>query len=398
MAGQSDASWMLERIRPFWRRVCLGLVVAVSAGLVSTLDPLLMRHLIDRSLPERQLFGSLGTVMLIALCFIGRSGLGGLGGLLGYRVAQLLAQDLRVELLGHITTLSADWHERTLLGEKLSRIEQDIEQIAQFGADVVNSVVRSGVFFILNLAIMFSLNWRMTLSVLPLFPLFLWVRAQFRLKIQLRADRAQAEIGRAAGNLAEHLGAIPQIQILGAEDLRMARTVDAWTEVLGAQWVQRKTEIAFSVSITSVLALAILVVLGLGAREYLNGTLSLGGLVAFYAYVTRIFEPVSTAMELYSRSQRMLASARRVRDVMQTKTSVPDTGRLTAVPSPLLLGISCHDVSFKYPSTQPVLQKCLAPYWKPRARGVDRQERVRKIYAGASSHAYGGPRFRSGEP
>jgi ABC-type multidrug transport system fused ATPase/permease subunit len=356
MAGQSDTSWMLERIRPLWRRVCLGLAVAVIAGLVSTLDPLLMRHLIDRSLPERELCGSLGTVVLIALCFIGRSGLGGLGGLLSYRVAQLLAQDLRVELLGHMTTLSADWHERTLLGEKLSRIEQDVEQIAQFGADVVNSIVRSGVFFILNLAIMFSLNWQMTLSVLPLFPLFLWVRAQFRLRIQVRADRTQAEIGRAAGNLAEHLGAIPQIQILGAEDLRMARTVGAWIEVLGAQWAQRRTEIAFSVSITSVLALAILLVLGLGAREYLNGTLSLGGLVAFYAYVTRIFEPVSTAMELYSRAQRMLASARRVRDVIHTQTSVPDSGRLTSVPSPLLWGLLCNDVSFSYHSGRPVLR------------------------------------------
>ena len=192
--------------------------------------------------------------------------------------------------------------------------------------------------------------------MLPLFPLFLWVRAQFRLKIQVRADHAQAEIGRAAGSLTEHLGAIPQIQILGAEDIRMSRTVSAWTEVLGAQWAQRITEIAFSVSITSVLAFAIFVVLGLGTREYLNGALSVGGLVAFYAYVTRIFEPVSTAMELYSRSQRMLASARRIRDVIHTQTSVPDMGRLTSVPSPLVWGLLCDDVSFCYDAGRPVLR------------------------------------------
>jgi ABC-type multidrug transport system fused ATPase/permease subunit len=126
--------------------------------------------------------------------------------------------------------------------------------------------------------------------------------------------------------------------------------------MLGAQWAQRRTEIAFSISITSVLAVAVLIVLGLGAWEYLAGALSLGGLIAFYAYVTRIFEPVSTAMELYSRSQRMLASARRVRDVLQTRTSVPDTGRLAAVPSPLLLGVSCHDVSFTYPSSKAALR------------------------------------------
>ena len=356
MDRQSDALWLLKRLQPFWRRVCFALAVAVIAGLLSTSDPLLMRHLIDRSLPERQLYGSLEAVLLIALSFIGRSGLGGLGGLLSYRVAQLLAQGLRVELLTHMTRLSADWHERTPLGEKLSRIDQDVEQIAQFGADAVSSVVRSAIFFTVNLAIMFSLNWRITLCVLPLLPFFLWVRARFHPIIQLRADRAQAETGRVTANVTEHLGAIPQIQILGAEDVHISRTVDAWAEVLGAQLAQRRTEIAFSISVTSVLAFAIVVVLGLGAREYLIGALSLGGLVAFYAYVTRIFEPVSTAMELYSRSQRMLASVRRVREVIHTQTSVPDNGRLASVPSPLLWGLSCDDISFSYRPGQSVLR------------------------------------------
>ena len=334
----------------------LGLATTVVAGSIATLDPLLIRHLIDHTLPQRSLHESLTTVLLIALCFIGRSGLGGLGGLLGFRVAQLLSQDLRVELLAHMTGLSADWHERTLLGEKLSRIERDVEQIAQFGAEVANSVLRAVIFFIVNLVIMFSLNWRLTLSVLPLLPLFLWVRTRFRLRIHLCADRAQVEIGRASGSVTEHLGAVPQLQLLDATRLRMSRTVKAWTEMLSAQWEQRRTEVAFSVAITSVLAFAMLIVLGMGVKEYLLGALSLGGLVAFYAYVTRIFEPISTAMELYSRTQRMLASARRVREVMQTGPSVPDRGEHGTVQSPLLLGLSCDRVSFRYPGAEFVLR------------------------------------------
>jgi ABC-type multidrug transport system fused ATPase/permease subunit len=342
-------------LRPYSKHLLLGLTTAILAGLVGTVDPLLMRHWLDVTLPQRRMLESLVTVLLIGLCFIGRSGLAGLAGLAGFRVAQLFAQDLKVELLAHMTSLSADWHERTLLGEKLSRIEQDVEQIAQFGADVLNTALRAGIFFLVNLAIMLTLNWRMTLTILPLFPLFLWVRVRFRSIIQLRADRAQAEVGRVSGNVTEHLAAVPQIQILCAEEARMSHTVGAWVELLGAQWAQRRTEIAFSVTITSILALAILFVLGMGTHEYLLGLLSLGSLIAFYAYVTRIFEPVSTAMELYSRSQRMLASARRVRGVLETKSSVPDTGRLETVPSPLLLGLSCDSVSFAYAAEHRVL-------------------------------------------
>lgn len=356
MVRQRTSRWLLRRLRPHSRLLLLSFAAAVVGGLVATLDPLLMRYWLDVTLPKREVLGSLAMVLLIALCFVARSAVGGMGGLSSFRVAQLLGRDLRVEVLEHMTALSADWHERTFLGEKLSRIEQDVEEIAQFGADVLNTMLRSAIFFVVNLAIMAVLNWRMTLTVLPLLPLFSIVRARFRAVIQVRADETRAEIGRASSNLAEHLGAVPQLQILGAEEMRISRTVGAWTEMLGAQWAQRRSEIAFSVAVTSVLALAILFVLGLGTHEFLSGALSLGGLVAFYAYVTRVFEPVSTAMELYSRSQRMLASTRRVRDVLEAEPSVRDTGLLEAIRSPLVLGLSCESVYFAYAADEPVLQ------------------------------------------
>jgi ABC-type multidrug transport system fused ATPase/permease subunit len=335
----------------------LGVGTTIIAGALETLDPLFMRHLIDVALPRKQLLGSLLTVLLIAFCYVGRSGLGGLGVLHSFRVAQLLGQDLRIELLGHMTVLSSDWHDRTFLGEKLSRIEKDVEQISQLGSEIANSVLRAVIFFLVNLAIMFALNWRMTLSVLPLLPLFFWIRERFHSDIQMRAERAQAEIGKATGSLTEHLGAIPQIQILGAEEARILRTTRAWIEVLDAQWAQRRMEVAFSICVTSVLTIAVVIVLGLGAHEYMLRSLTLGGLIAFYAYVTRIFEPVSTAMELYSRTQRMVSSARRVREVLETEPTVRDNGSIKQGPSPLVFGLSCEEVSFGYSSAERVLHE-----------------------------------------
>ena len=356
MEGGNDVSWLSRRLRPHVKDVIIGLTMSGVAGLISTLDPLLMRHLIDDTLPKRRLGASLITVILITLSFVGRSGISGLGGLVSFRVAQSLGHDLRVELLAHMTSLSAEWHERTLLGEKLSRIERDVQQISQFGAEIANAVFRTAIFFFVNLAIMFSLNWRMTLSVLPLLPLFFWVVTHFRSRIKYYADQSQMEIGKASGSVTEHLGAVPQIQILGAEEVRISRTVGAWIGMLSAQWAQRRTEIAFSFAIMTVLALASFTVLGLGVHEYLLGALSLGGLIAFYAYVTRVFEPISTAMEWYSRSQRMLASTRRVREVMQTESSVPDNGVMATAPSPLLLGLSCEGVTFAYSGSDLVLR------------------------------------------
>jgi ABC-type multidrug transport system fused ATPase/permease subunit len=356
METQSRSRWLWKQLQPHAKLVAMGLAAAVLAGSIGTIDPLLMRHLIDSAPLKHKLIESLPSILLITLCFMGVSAFGGIGTLLSFRVAQLVSQDLRVALLEHMTSLSADWHERTFLGEKLSRIEQDVQQIAAFGSEVANSSLRTVIFFFVNLAIMFSLNWRITLSVMPLLPLFLWVRAHFRTRIQSYADEAQAGVGKAAGKLAEHLAAVPQLQILGAEAAQISRTVGAWVHMLGAQWKQRRTEVAFSISITTVLACGILIVLGLGFHELLLGALSLGGLVAFYAYVTRIFGPISTAMELYSRTQRMSASMRRVREVLETASSVPDHGNTTMLPEPLASGIVCKNVSFLYPNEERALR------------------------------------------
>jgi ABC-type multidrug transport system fused ATPase/permease subunit len=347
-ATKSDIEWLLRHLRPYSLRVLGALVMATAAGLVSTLDPLLMRDLIDRALPLHRAIEAAICVCLIAACFIGRALFAGVGGLFSFRVAQCLGQDIKQELLEHMNRLSADWHERTLLGEKLSRLESDVEQIAQFGADAVNTIVRVAIFFVLNLVIMFSLNIPMTLSVLPLLPVFYFVRTRFRPLIQARAADTQSGTGKATGRIAEHLGALSQLHLLGAEKSRIADSVAAWLEVVRAQWIQRRTELAFSISITSVLGLAVLLVLGIGSYKFIAGALTLGTVVAFYAYVTRIFDPLSSAMELYARSQRVMVSARRVLEVMRTEPSVPDSGSHSEVVRSLRHGLDLQGVWFQY--------------------------------------------------
>jgi ABC-type multidrug transport system fused ATPase/permease subunit len=350
----------MDKLWPYKRLLTLNFAAAMGGGLLATVDPLLIRYWLDVVLHKRApipslIVASLLMGALIALSSVGRAAVNGVGTLFSFRVSQLLGQDLRAEVLEHMSSLSADWHEETLVGEKLSRIEQDVEQVAQFAADVLGTMLRSVIFFVMNFAIMFTLDWRTALAVLPLLPPFLWVRARFRRLIQLRADRTQTEVGRSSGLLAEYLGAIPQIQILGAEQASLARTLGVREEMLSAQWSQRRTEIAFTVSITAVMALAFLCVLGLGSYEHLRGALSIGGLMALYTCVLRVFDPVATVMELYSRSQRMRASASRVRKVLDTLPTVKDDGHVTVTPSPLIHGLACSSVCFAYGKGKRVL-------------------------------------------
>jgi len=90
-----------------------------------------------------------------------------IGSLVNFSIAQHCVLDLRIALLGQMNRLSADYHEQTPTGEKLTRIEHDVDEIANLGADTANQSLRAVLFLVLNLAIMARLNLFMTLTVLP---------------------------------------------------------------------------------------------------------------------------------------------------------------------------------------------------------------------------------------
>jgi ABC-type multidrug transport system fused ATPase/permease subunit len=329
-------------------RIVLGLACVSVASLVATIDPLLMRALIDRALPQRDLRWALELAGAIGLCYIGRSALSAAGSMVNFSIAQRCVRDLRVELLDQINRLSADYHEQTPTGEKLTRIEHDVDEIANLGADTANQSVRAILFFALNLAMMAKLNLLMTLTILPLMPLFAVVQRSFSVLLKTRAEDTRSKVGLATSILTEHLAAVPQIQFLGAEAASAQRAVTAWDAMLRTQRIQRRTQIAFSLSIGAILAASIFVVLAFGSVKVLAGVLTIGGLVAFYTYGTRVFEPVSSAMDLYARLQSVGASIRRVREVLDLEPTVKDSGMRRLESAHLSEGFNIQDVSYSY--------------------------------------------------
>jgi len=346
--ARSDFGWLLLRLGPMRWRIMLGLVCVSLAGLAATIDPLMMRTLIDSALPQRNLRWALEMAGGIGLCYFGRSVLSAVGSLVNFSIAQRSVRDLRIALLDQMNRLSADYHEQTATGEKLTRIEHDVDEIANLGADTANQSIRAILFFALNLAMMARLNPPMTLTVLPLMPLFAIIQRRFSVLLKARADATRIEVGLAASVLTEHLAAVPQIQFLGAEEACAQRTISIWDGMLQAQWTQRRTQIGFSLSIGAILVTSILVVLAFGSVKVLDGVLSIGGLVAFYAYGTRVFDPVSSAMDLYARLQSVGASIRRVREILDLEPTVRDSGTLLLKSGGLSRGFDIHDVSFCY--------------------------------------------------
>src|SRR5258708_28441738 len=110
--------------------------------------------------------------------------------------------------------LSADYHEATPVGEKLYRMEQDVDQVAELGSSLVPYVLQTVFNTTFVVGTMFVLDFRLTCVLLPLMPLFFVFRKHFERRLQQASNFVLQKSSQESTFLQEHLAAIIQIQQL----------------------------------------------------------------------------------------------------------------------------------------------------------------------------------------
>jgi ABC-type bacteriocin/lantibiotic exporter with double-glycine peptidase domain len=321
-----EIRWLGQQVLPFLRLNLFGLLSIVGASLLTLLGPLIVKWLIDVALAKR----SVGLLLLGAAGF-GIANLGQLAFsysayLIGLVVSQKIVFRIRVALIRRLHILSARYYENTPVGEILYRIEQDVDRVGEIGGDVFPSVIRMAILAAMVLVTMGVLNLRLTLMVVPLLPLFYFVQRRYSSPLAAAAENTQQQMGVISSFLQEHLFGILQLQLLNRTSTHGRRFARFLATGARAQISQRLAEVHFSAASMSVIVLGSTLILGYGGYEVIGGSLTIGGLVAFYSYTTRLFEPMTVAVDLQSRLQRVGASIRRIMEVADNNEVITKNG------------------------------------------------------------------------
>ena len=331
--------------------------LCITAGsLLALLTPLVLKWLIDQIIPQRQMGLLLLAVGLIFLGYQGRMALTSLGNYLMLSAAQRMGLTLRASLLRHFDTLSADYYESTPVGTVMYPLKEPIDEISYFGSDLLPAILRMFLMTCFTLATMFTLSPLLTLAVFPLVPVFLVTRHHFRKRLAVDADSVQEDRLPWSNFLEEHLSSVIPIQLLGQEKRQERRAFQLLARMVRSQQKLFRTGAWFTVCSSLAVVLAMCAVIGYGGRSVLAGTLSVGSLVAFYGFVTQLFDPLSGAAELYARAQKTFASVRQVQSALALRPSVANA----AVAVPVLRGhpaqIDLVGVEFGYPRQKNMLR------------------------------------------
>jgi ATP-binding cassette subfamily B protein len=344
----TEVCWLSKQVRPLFLLHLASFACIAAASLLALFPPFALGWLIDRVLPARATAPLIGLAALLFLSFLGRTLFTNLAGYLTMAAAQKMALGLRMSLVRHLDTLSAEYYESNPVGRVVYPLQEPVEQIAYFGSDLLPSILRLLLTVLFTLAAMLALSNGLTSAVLPLVPIFLITRQHFRRRLATIADSVQHGQVAWGDFLHEHFSAVIPIQLLGQERRQERKAFQLLGRLARSQQSLFKTGVHFTVftSLSIVLAMSIAVLYG--GWSVFTGNLSAGRLVTFYGFIAQLFEPLSGAAEIYARAQKVFANIRQVHNILAERPSIED--RHAAVP---LSEIRPHpleitDMEFRY--------------------------------------------------
>jgi ABC-type multidrug transport system fused ATPase/permease subunit len=350
-----ELRWLTTALRPVWALHAASFLAFTFGSALGLLGPLVLRWLIDHILPGRDAWLLVSAVALLFLSYEGRVAFTSLGSWLTVAASQKVVLALRLELLKHLDSLSADYHEATPTGEKLYPLREPVEEIAYLGSDLFPGFLRTLLSTALTLFAMGALSFRLTLIVLPLVPLFLLTRHHFRQRLGRHADDLQDKRLEASSFLEEHAPSVIQIQSLQRETRRERQAYRLFANAARSQLRLARTGAFFSIFTNLAIVLAISAIIGYGGVKVLRGDLTIGSLVAFYSYLAQLFEPLSGAMEMYARAQRTFSSIRQVRAVLSLRPTIKESPNAVPLPPDTSADLEFHGLRFAYPGQKELL-------------------------------------------
>ncbi|HEY3367387.1 MAG TPA: ABC transporter ATP-binding protein [Symbiobacteriaceae bacterium] len=336
----------------FWpyRTLFLVILALVLGGAVLDLaPPLVMRSIIDRALPRADQALLLKLVaLMVALPAVGGL-LGVLQNHLNTRAGQSVMRDLRLGLFRNLQQQSMAFFTHSRAGEIIQRLTGDVFAVQDVVTRTIVSVVSQIVTLLATMVILFALDWRLALLALVILPLFvLPVRAVGRMRRKLRGEtqKAQSELSVHLGEVFGVSGAL-LTKIFGRENYQESRFTALNERVMDLEVRGNLVGRWFMMLVGLLGPLGTGLIYLYGGFGVLQGRLTLGDVVAFAAYLGRLYAPVAGLLNLGVDISAALAVFERIfeyQDLVPDVVDEPDAVDLPAVQG----HIAVREVSFSY--------------------------------------------------
>ena len=363
---------LLQYARPYRSRISVGIVCTVLVIGLESVQPLVMRYVIDNILTEYVSSGTyigdtfeaekidenVQTLSTLALALFGLYILRGFLNVINRYLLQKTGQDillhLRTQVYDHLQHLSLRFFNNRSTGELMSRVTGDVESLQNTITDTVERVIVNVMTIIILGGILISLSWELALMTLAPLPLYAFMIRYYNRKIRPLYTVARERIAEISATLQDNLSGIRVIQCFAREEHELGRFRERCQAFWDVSLKVIKIRATYFPFARLVITLGPLMILLFGGRQVISGTLSIGTLFAFQNYLWRFYGPVESLTRINDTIVRASASAQRIFEIVDTEPDIKDAANATSL-GRIDGRIELNDVHFSYDETVDVL-------------------------------------------
>ncbi len=348
---------MLMHVKPYLLPMSAGLLFMLVITAVEMTQPLLTKILVDDVIPNSNLRLFAWVVLAIIGIHTFTALFSGIRTFLMGWLGERIVHDLRKEVYRHIQTLSLDFYDQRQTGWIMDRVSADTSNLQRFLSEGFQDFIRDAMTVVVIVAIMFAMNWKLTLVTLVPTPLVVWLTIRFMRTTRRLFHTAWRRRAWMTAVLANVIPGVRVVKAFAQENREAQRFFQRSLDYMNAHVRLARTFSTFSPVTRFVTALGSVFVWGIGGYWVITGqSVTLGTLLAFIAYLWRFYGPVNQLSRFSQTFQRATTSAQRVFDVLDAQPTVKDPVDQTAM-GRISGRVEFKNVSFGYELDEPVLKE-----------------------------------------
>ena len=265
-------------------------------------------------------------------------------------IGERVVADLRSAVYKRVLLMDPAFFEVTKTGEVLSRLTTDTTLIQSLSGIGLSVLLRSTVSFIGSLVLLLLTSLKLALIILVLVPTVLLPMMIFGRRVRRLSRASQDRVADTSGLAGETLNAIQTVQAFTLEELHGRRYDDAVEDSFTTA-IQRTRVRAWLIAVAIMMTFgAVTLVLWLGARAVLDGSMTGGDLAKFLSYAIFMGTSVGALSEMWGELQRAAGAMERTVELLNSEPSIVVPDKPTPLNSESRGAISFEHLSFNYPS------------------------------------------------
>ena len=359
----SEAHVMKRLLTYMWRYkwlTALALAFTFLTSLLLTAIPLAARwyidHLVDPTEAGSPVLTAFQFLILYYGLFIGRVLATYLSQLTFARVSNSIVRDIRLDIFQNLQRLGMSFYDQTAAGSIVSRVTNDTQAVADMFSTVFSSLVSSFLLFLVTLVTMFSLDWHLTIWILPFLPI-IWFSIRLYRKLSNRLVKmTRQKLSDINVKLSESIEGMRIVQAFRQEK----RLTDEFEQINGEHldYANRSVDVNslfLRPAMTLLQVLAYAVILTFFGLNWQSSGFTAGLIYAFIQYVNQLFQPLIDVTQNFATLQTSTISAGRVFEMMDRDDYEPkQAGSLKEIERG---DIRFDHVSFSYDGKRDVLKE-----------------------------------------